>query len=176
MKLNVPHEVVYCRGRVCHDMAGCSLAEACKYKSSAEEFKERAEIKTVTTAVKETPALDLDARKPPTPVVRVFETGANRDVDTNKLDFEGFLAPSVLQRFAEYMHKNRFLRDGSMRDSDNWQKGIPRGVYIKSMWRHFFAVWRGHRLALDVEEELCALMFNVMGYLFELLKAKNGQS
>jgi hypothetical protein len=105
------------------------------------------------------------------PVVRVFATGANRDMDNGKLDYEGFLSPTVLRRFAEYMHKNRFLKDGSMRDSDNWQKGIPLKVYMKSMLRHFMSCWLDHRLGgYAQEEELVALMFNVMGYLHERLK------
>ena len=58
--------------------------------------------------------------------MRNFDTGATRDVDTNKLDFEGFLSPVVLERYAEYMHKNRVQADGNLRDSDNWQKGIPK--------------------------------------------------
>ena len=108
------------------------------------------------------------------PVVRTFETGATRDVDQSKLDFEGFLSPLVVKRFAEYMHKNRFLRDGSIRESDNWQKGMPLSVYMKSLWRHFFAVWASHRLGdLDLhEEELCAMLFNTQGMLHEVLKAK----
>lgn len=106
-------------------------------------------------------------------VPRVFASGASRDTDEGKLDFEGFLSPAVLQAFAEHMQKNRLLADGSMRASDNWQKGIPRDQYMKSMWRHFFAVWLKHRTAAPPEsarEDLCALLFNVMGVLFEDLK------
>lgn len=111
---------------------------------------------------------------------RYFEGGAYRDLDENKLDYEGFLSPAVLKRYAEYMHKNRKQSDGEMRDSDNWQSGIPKDVYMKSMWRHFFEVWTMHRDALgngdladtpkEMQEALCALAFNVMGYLFEDLK------
>lgn len=115
--------------------------------------------------------------------VRKFETGATRDVDTNKYDYEAFLSPLVLERYAAYMHKNRFQKDGTMRDGDNWQKGIPTTAYMKSGWRHFFAWWRSHRITLGInvpndafwdrmEEELCALLFNVMGYLHELRKAR----
>ena len=57
--------------------------------------------------------------------VRVFDTGATRDQDTTKPDFEGFLSPFVIERFGEYMSKHRVQVDGSIRDSDNWQKGIP---------------------------------------------------
>jgi len=103
---------------------------------------------------------------------RVFDTGATRDLDDSKLDFEGFLSPLVLERFAEYMSKNRQMADGSLRDSDNWQKGIPLAVYMKSAWRHFFAWWKGHRAGSVGEEELCALLFNVNGYLHETLSRK----
>ncbi len=106
--------------------------------------------------------------------MREFDTGATRDTNENKLDFEGFLSSPVLQRYAEYMNKNRKQADGKLRDSDNWQKGIPIIVYMKSMWRHFFEVWSGHRSKVSneaLQEALCALLFNVMGYLHEVLSA-----
>ncbi len=104
--------------------------------------------------------------------IRQFDTGATRDTDEGKLDFEGFLSPIVLERYAEYMHKHRLQSDGNLRDSDNWQKGIPINQYMKSMWRHFFAVWKSHRQGNIIEEDLCALLFNVMGILHEILKGK----
>lgn len=105
--------------------------------------------------------------------MREFETGATRDSDENKWDFEGFLSPHVLEAYAAYMHKNRLQADGKLRDSDNWQKGIPIDAYMKSMWRHFFAVWKGHRTGALQDEELCALLFNVMGMLHERIKERN---
>jgi len=104
--------------------------------------------------------------------IRKFETGATRDIDKSKYDYEGFLNPIVLKRYAEYMHKHRKQKDGSIRTSDNWQKGIPKDVYIKSAWRHFMDWWLEHRKNKSregIEESLCALMFNVQGYLFEVL-------
>jgi hypothetical protein len=107
--------------------------------------------------------------------MRTFETGATRDSDIEKLDYEGFLSPLVLERFARYMHAHRIQADGSLRDSDNWQKGIPFDAYMKSAWRHFMEVWREHRTPWTpetsgvVEEALCALLFNIQGYLHELL-------
>jgi hypothetical protein len=103
------------------------------------------------------------------PLVRTFSTGATRDLDENKLDFEGFLSPLVLEEFAKYMHGKRKMPDGTMRDSDNWQRGMGRSVYMKSMFRHFFAVWKGHRAGEYSTEELCALLFNVQGMLHEVL-------
>jgi len=105
--------------------------------------------------------------------MRQFETGATRDSDDNKLDFEGFLSPIALEAFAQYMHKNRLQADGKLRDSDNWQKGIPKSAYMKSMWRHFFAVWKNYRLGKDYKEDLCALFFNVQGLLHEEVKDGN---
>jgi len=106
-------------------------------------------------------------------VVRAFETGATRSSEVGKHDFEGFLSPLTLERFAEYMSKHRIQADGTLRPSDNWQKGIPLDSYMKSMWRHFFEVWMSHRWTKDAvgqEEALCALLFNVMGYLHEMRK------
>lgn len=105
--------------------------------------------------------------------VRTFDTGANRDTAEGKLDYEGFLSPKVLKQYAQYMHTNRHLNNGDVRDSDNWQKGIPCDVYMKSMFRHFIEVWSIHRGSEgDINEALCALMFNVMGYLHESLKGE----
>jgi hypothetical protein len=104
--------------------------------------------------------------------VRTFPTGATRNVETTKLDYEGFLSPLALRRYAEYMHKHRVQSDGSTRDSDNWQKGIPIASYMKSMWRHFMDVWMSYRGYQEMsEEELCALFFNVQGMLHERVKA-----
>jgi 5'(3')-deoxyribonucleotidase len=120
----------------------------------------------------------------PTSAVRKFATGATRDTDTGKLDYEGFLSPLALRSFAEFMHRNRFQKDGSLRDSDNWQKGIPLDAYMKSLFRHFMEVWMIHRgiTALDekgqevnLETALNAVLFNAQGYLHEHLKAKSLQ-
>jgi hypothetical protein len=104
-----------------------------------------------------------------------FESGATRDTDEAKLDYEGFLCPLVLQRYAEYMHKNRRQKDGVWRSSDNWQKGIPKESYMKSGLRHVVDAWlehRGHTGREDIEEALCGVMFNAMGYLHELMIEK----
>ncbi len=102
--------------------------------------------------------------------MRKFNSGATRDDDTNKIDYEGHLSPLAIEAFGVYMHKHRFQADGVIRDSDNWQKGIPKDAYMKSMWRHFFAVWKNYRLGKDYKEDLCALFFNVQGLLHEEVK------
>lgn len=114
--------------------------------------------------------------------VRLFETGATRDTDVGKPDYEGYLSPRVLHRFGVYMTKHRFQSDGTERASDNWQKGIPRAAYMKSAWRHFVMWWTLHRRDTpltpgdreDLEETLCGLLFNVQGYLHETLKEPDG--
>jgi hypothetical protein len=106
--------------------------------------------------------------------MRKFDTGATRDTDEGKLDYEGFLSPLVLEAYAEYMQSNQIQADGDLRPSDNWQKGIPKDAYMKSGWRHFFDWWCCHRkIKAGVVACLCALLFNVMGYLHETLKEKN---
>ena len=122
------------------------------------------------------PAPDRDTlRVAPQGQVRKFETGASRDVDTNKLDYEAFFSPEVLERRAQFMHEHRFLPDGSMRPGDNWKKGIPREAYMKSLARHYMDVWKeykGIKTAEGVEEAICAAMFNLEGMLYEILKGK----
>lgn len=113
--------------------------------------------------------------------IRTFDTGATRDTDTGKHDPEGFLSPLVIARFNKYMHKHREQADGSVRSSDNWQKGIPLEAYMKSGWRHFLDLWHLHRgypgpTGNDLEETLCAVMFNAMGYLHAVLKTGQVQT
>lgn len=114
--------------------------------------------------------------------LRTFTTGATRNTDSNKLDYEGFLSPLVLQSYARYMHGHRTQADGTLRSADNWQRGLPLGVYMKSMWRHFMDVWSLHR-GLPVsspedghqvtpEEALNALLFNAQGMLLETLRGE----
>ena len=115
----------------------------------------------------------------PEHTVRCFESGATRDTDDGKFDYEGFLSPQVIERYGAYMHSHRKQSDGQLRDSDNWQKGIPFTVYMKSAWRHFYDWWHCHRQSQKnpdgydysfLEESLCAVLFNTMGYLHELMK------
>ena len=106
--------------------------------------------------------------------IRSFDTGATRDTAEGKYDYEGFLSPIVLEAFGRYMHSHRLQSDGSLRDSDNWQKGFPKEVYMKSLLRHLIVAWREHRaceiLRATLIEALCGIMFNSMGYLHEVLK------
>lgn len=124
--------------------------------------------------------------------MRTFESGATRDNDDDKLDYEGYFSPLVFRRYGEFMHSHQTQADGKKRDSDNWQKGIPLVTYMKSMWRHFVDVWTLHRnipiedrilgpviseeadrITVTKEKALCAIIFNASGYLHELLKAKD---
>lgn len=111
--------------------------------------------------------------------MREFGTGATRDLDDNKLDFEGFLSPLALERFAQYMHEHRRTANG-VRASDDWQKGIPLEVYIKSLLRHAHEVWKLHRIGYvderQMEDALCGVWFNTQGYLLELIKKRGGAS
>ena len=113
-----------------------------------------------------------DALKQPL-LIRTFSTGATRDTDEGKLDYEGFIAPEVWQRFAEYMHVHRIQSDGNLRASDNWQKGIPQEELMKSACRHFMDWWLTHRgdshSPQQLEDTLCALLFNIQAYLLALL-------
>lgn len=114
--------------------------------------------------------------------MRKFETGATRNKSENKLAYSRFLSPEVIHRYCQYLHKHRRQKDGSLRDPDNWKKGIPEDVYLESLLRHNIDVWRlcygmevldpDTNKRVDLEDLLCAVMFNSMGFLYEILKRK----
>lgn len=109
-----------------------------------------------------------------------FPTGATRSSDAGKFDYEGHINPEVLTVFAEYMNRHRIQRDGRVRASDNWQQGIPIYCYVKSFVRHgieFWRMWRGVPVVnvdsgnfFTFRDVLSALLFNVMGIIFEMNK------
>ena len=112
--------------------------------------------------------------------MRQFESGATRDIDIDKIDPEACLCPLVIERYAQYILDCSYLPDGSRRSHDNWQKGISLTSYMKSNWRHLLHAWQIHRgykifdqktkKPISIEEALCGIMFNTMGYLHEILK------
>lgn len=106
-------------------------------------------------------------------MTRLFETGATRDTDDGKLDFEGFIAPRVWRRYAEYMYECR-LRNippgQEIRSSDNWQKGIPQSAYMKSLVRHVMQAWEDWRSGRVNLDTFSAILFNVQGMMLEEMK------
>lgn len=120
--------------------------------------------------------------------MREFDTGATRDNDDTKPDYEGFFSPLVFRRFGKYMQKHQVQADGETRDSDNWQKGIPAKEYMRSWWRHFMDTWfmwrrcdkpvpgvltlrdRTREELEEISDLLCASLFNNMGMLHRIEK------
>ncbi len=115
--------------------------------------------------------------------IRKFKTGATRDSNDGKHDYEGFFSPLVIKAYGRYMHKHRHQSDGTLRDSDNWQKGFGDDhfkVCIKSLWRHFLDLWfehRGLKSREGIDDALNGIMFNVMAYYHQILvnRKKNGK-
>ena len=107
--------------------------------------------------------------------IRTFDTGATRSPLGDKLQYEGYLHPLVLQRFAQYMKKHQTDSAGNQREADNWQKGIPVESLMDSKWRHDMDVWLhyrncGEHAVEPVQEALCAVLFNTMALLLHELK------
>lgn len=107
--------------------------------------------------------------------MRNFQSGATRDNDVNKLDYEAFNNPLVDKRYAEYLHKHRKQADGKMRDGDNWQKLFGEhhtDVCMKSLCRHTVdarLAHRGYKSEQPLEDLLCAIIFNSKAYLLKLI-------
>jgi len=127
----------------------------------------------VTVQVKDEPTAKAD--------MRVFESGATRNVEVDP-DYHGFLSPLALHAYGEYMHRHRQQADGTMRDSDNWQKGIPNDAFVRSLVRHVHdiqLVFDGYgELARQDDRDdnvllahLSAALFNVQGLLHNVYLA-----
>ena len=110
--------------------------------------------------------------------MRTFTSGATRDTTAGKHEPWGFMSALVESRFCEYMTRHRVQADGSLRASDNWKRGIPLEVYAHSLSRHILdlrLILEGHpgqAVEGDVEEVLCAVLFNVQGMLHETVKRR----
>lgn len=108
--------------------------------------------------------------------MRYFEGGATRQSSDGKLDYSRFLCPRVLRRYCEYLDKHRVQADGKLRSPDNWKNGMPIDeAYLPSLLRHVNTVWEKRQFEqdTDITDELCAVIFNASGWLFEELR-KNG--
>jgi len=107
-----------------------------------------------------------------------FETGAFRSSASGRIDPEASLSPLVVERLCEYLEKCSHLENGEQRALDNWQQGMPPATYIKGLLRHTLHAWQRHRgwkvldpkAAENIEEDLCAILFNAQGYLHSLLE------
>ena len=112
--------------------------------------------------------------------IRTFSSGATRDTNQGKLDYMKALSPIVLRRYVQYLDKHRLQSDGSYRDFDNWKKGIPEKAYISGGGRHFMDTWlltenyatEDNHGPVEIEDAICAQLFNLMGRLHEMLKVK----
>jgi hypothetical protein len=113
--------------------------------------------------------------------IRQFESGATRSPLGNKPQYEGYLNPLVIKRFGEYMLKHQTDSAGNRREADNWQAGLGRESLIDSKHRHDMDLWlhhRGYGYAAEepLEDALCAIMFNTMGYLLDVLKERDSKN
>ena len=106
--------------------------------------------------------------------MREFVSGATRNTLENKLSYMRALSPAVLRRYVQYLAKHRQTANG-LRDFDNWKRGIPPNTYCDSLLRHTFDAWlmlfgcEPSDKSYDLEDLLCAIIFNAQGWLFELI-------
>jgi len=106
--------------------------------------------------------------------MRKFNSGAFRDNDTQKLNYIGSFSPLVLRRFAQFMRDHNIKNGELQRDEGNWKKGMPKQSYFESKMRHLMDAWITHEGYEDgdIEDQLCADIFNAQGYLHEILVNK----
>jgi len=95
--------------------------------------------------------------------------------DEDKPKYKSYLSPLAMLAYGKYMLKHQVQPDGSIRDADNWKKGIPKEQYAESLLRHYMDLWLhlegfGALAREDWETALCGIMFNSQGLLHEFIK------
>jgi hypothetical protein len=110
--------------------------------------------------------------------MREFEGGASRDSDTDKIDPDACFSPLVIKAVSEYLLKHSYLPGGKRRSCENWQAGMPRNVWRKSLDRHVLDLKLHDRGYGDQAREgaidaLCAIIFNAQGRLLEELLGRD---
>ncbi len=124
-----------------------------------------------------------DLHKTHVAAMQKFETGATRTGDAGKLNYVRALSPIVLERYVQYLNSHRKQADGTMREFDNWKKGIPTDRYLEGLGRHFISAWmlaqgysaEDERGPVTLEDTLCAIIFGASGWLHEIIKDKRGE-
>jgi len=90
--------------------------------------------------------------------IREFSTGALRDTSSGKVEPIGFTDSKVEMSYFDYMQSHRKMKDGTIRDSDNWKKGFGLDVTMHSFSRHardLEAIHQGYKVyELDYEGEI----------------------
>jgi len=109
--------------------------------------------------------------------IRKFASGATRDSDEDKPKYKSYLSPLAMLAYGKYMLEHQRQADGSIRDADNWKKGMPTQEYAESLLRHYVDVWLilegfEEQARAHWEEALCGIIFNAQGLLHELLKGR----
>ena len=100
--------------------------------------------------------------------VVTFGTGATRSTET-AFDPEGFISPGALAEYCRYMAEHRVQADGKLRDSDNWQKGMPTSRAFRSLNRHHLDAWLIHRGYPPVSADCSTLRGALCGIIFNAL-------
>ncbi len=101
---------------------------------------------------------------------REFPTGAKRDLEQGKPRYTAALSPYALKELVNYMarHNNQ-----AHRREENWKQGIPLDAFLASQFRHMMHQWILHdqkEYTQDLIDAVCAVAFNCLGYLHELVK------
>lgn len=101
---------------------------------------------------------------------RNFETGAVRDLETDKEDYTETISWTAFKRFAKYMTGKK-----AKYGQGNFKKGIPIESYERSLLRHIQKYMANKYEDGDVEKEedhLGAMVFNIFGIMHEEARKK----
>jgi len=94
-----------------------------------------------------------------------FETGAQRDIQTNKGRYD-LLPPQAIRALAVHFEKgcNKY-------GERNWEKGIPVARYIDSALRHTFQFLEGR----DDENHLVSAIWNLLCVYETIIRIQRGK-
>ena len=111
--------------------------------------------------------------------MRQYSSGATRSSGKGKPSYCSYTSVLATRRYGQYMLEHETQADGEKRPPDNWKSGLEIKDTKESMgrhWEHVKTILDGHTAIddhgkeVDIEDALCAMMFNVTSMLHEVLK------
>lgn len=141
-----PPIIAACKGPPCHDIPGCTIAGSCRYRSSADEARERMTAPDANCITEPDGACvsQTDCMHTPPKVVADFtgkvDGGGYKAVMDNPKDPLELIPPQFLFAIAAVL-----LHGKKKYAANNWMRGMSLTTVFGALLRHSFAWFMGEQ-------------------------------